>query len=319
MNADQLLARLEADLLTAHILRQAERPTGGLTASRLLGCSSAAARILLREPEGSTGDFYRGLRGTWTHDGLADDLARVDPGFTDGRGERFTWDPGGGLPVITGEADFFLDENACEVKTRPKAECRWHADHGPDPQHAAQVSAAAAAKNFRGAFVVYLPTDAGLSEVAVCEVDVAHWLRETVHWLHRVDVRDEVEEAVRRGTPREQAVRQALDPIPREPAVTWCREFCPFAGPCRGDYSAPEDAEILDPVVRLAAEEASRWRDVRLDAERREKAAKSRLAHAEGRVTPAGEGGALDVRQTPVAATEKRRGHVKTTVTRRPS
>lgn len=316
MSPEELRTRLAADFLTAYAMQQAERPPG-LTASRLLGCSSAAARVLLNQPQGNSNDVYRGLRGGWAHDGLSDDLAEVDPGFTDGRIERFTWDPGGGLPVITGAADFLLDGIPIEIKNRPKAECRWHADHGADPQHAAQVASAAAARDAKQAFVVYLPTDGGASEIAVCEVDVARWLRETVHWLHRIDVRDEVARAVEQGVPRDRAVEQAIDPIPREPSVQWCREFCGFVKACRGDYRQPEDLEIADPVVREAAAAAEMWRQVRLDAEKREKAAKSKLTHAEGTVHD-DKGEPVRVTQHKVDAKPGRRGHTRTVVERRP-
>lgn len=318
MNADEVRARLLADLQVTHMVSDAARP-GGLTASKLLGCSSQAARILLDEPGTPARDAYRGLRGGWLHSGLNDSLASVDPGFTDGRHERFVWSPGSGLPDVSGEADFYFDGVPIEVKSRPKSECRWHQDHGPDPAHAAQVSAAAAAKGTQQAFVAYLPTDGSADEIAVCEVDPGHWLRETVMWLQRVDVRDEVAEAVAAGVPRERAVAQTLDVIPREPSVQWCREFCVFARTCRGDYVPSETVEIADPVIRLAAQEAAHWRDVRLDAQRREAAAKSRLTHAEGHVsaTP-DEEESLDVRQQHIAATEGRRGHTRTVISRRP-
>lgn len=317
MTADELLARLTADLRTAHAVRQSERPDDGLTASMLLGCSSAGARALLRQPGSEGSDIYRALRGIWTHDGINADLAVVDPGFEDGGKERFTWDPGGGLPVVTGAGDAVIDGVMIEWKSRPKAECRWHADHGADPQHAAQVSAKAATDGATQAFVVYLPTDAGIEEIAVCEVDIRHWLTEAVHWLHRIDVRDEVDRMERQGVSRQEAIQRAVDPIPREPQVQWCRMFCPWAGPCRGDYRPPEDVEIQDPVVRAAAVEAEHWRSVRLDAEKREKAAKSRLTHAEGTVHD-DKGDPVRVRQSGTDATAGRRASKKVLVERRP-
>lgn len=316
MNADDLRARLEAGFYVAHVAIQAERPEG-LTASRLVFCSSAAARILLRQKAAQEGDYFRGLRGGWLHDGMFDSLAAVDPGFTDGRKERFTWDPGGGLPVITGAYDFLLDGIPVEVKTRPRDECRWHTDHGPAPEHCAQVAAAAAAVGAQQAFVIYLPVDSGIEEMAVCEVDVRHWLRETVLWLHRIDVRDEVEAAVEQGVPRERAVERALDPIPREPAVQWCRMFCGYAKSCRGDYVPPEDLEIADPVVRMAVQEYESLRNQRLALEKKEAAAKSKLEHAAGRVSVPGEA-PIDLRHPTVPDRPGRRGHTKTTVTRRP-
>lgn len=316
MTPDDIRARLHADFRVAHALSNADRPAG-LTASRLLGCPSQAARILLQQPPGTENDVYRGLRGKWMHDGLNDDLALVDPGFTDGRKERFTWDPGGGLPVVTGAYDLLLDGVPVEIKTAAKEVCRWHADHGARPEHAAQVSAAAVAVKATQAFVVYLPNDAGFDEIAVCEVDPHHWARETVQWLHRVDVRHEVEAAVERGTPRDRAVAQALDPIPREPPVAQCRMMCPWVQACRGDYVIPPDLEVLDPTIRKAAAELEHWRDIRLNAEKKEKAAKAVLAHAEG-VVHDEQPDPLRIEQRHVEAKPGRRGHTKTVVTRRP-
>lgn len=315
MTPDEVRARLAAGLRVAHTVRNADRP-GGLTASRLLGCTSAAARILLAEPEGAENDVYRGARGTWMHAGLADDLASVDPGFTDGRGRRFAWTPGGGLPSITGEYDFLLDQAVCEAKTRPRTECRWHADHGAAPDHSAQVAVAATAKGLTEAFVVYLPTDAGWDEVAICPVDVGHWTTEVRLWLGRADVRAEVDAAVERGTPRQRAVERVLDSVPRDQPVQWCREFCRFAGACRGDYEPPADLEIPDPVMREAAVEAEHWRQVRLDAGRREEAAKSQITHVAG-VVHVGPGEVVKVEQQKVEAKGGRRGHVRTKVDRR--
>lgn len=316
MTPEDLLARLKADLSVSYAVAQSERPEG-LTASRLLQCSQAGARALLNVPQGTGSDVYRGQRGQWLHDGLSDALALVDPGFTDGRTERFTWDPGGGLPVITGAYDFLLDGVPVEVKSRPRDECRWHADHGAKPEHAAQVAAAAAAVNSREAFVLYLPTDADLTEAAACPVDVPTALREAVLWLHRIDVRDEVAEMVASGVPRDRAVARVLDPIPREPPVRWCYLFCGYAKDCRGTYVPPADLEIADPVVRQAVQEYESLRQERLALEKKEAAAKAMLEHAEGRVS---EGDTtLELRHPTVADKPGRRGHAKTTVTRRTS
>ncbi len=319
VTGDRLRARLEADLRVAYAMRQAERPDG-LTASSVGGCQSYAARTLLAEPKGDSADILRALRGTWTHDGLADELAQVDPGFVDGReAGRFTWSPGGGLPVVTGEFDFLLDGVAVEVKTRSRNECRWHADHGPDPQHAMQ--AATAAHSVPGAradlaAVVYLPTDGGWEEAVVCVVDVPHWLREAAAWLHQVDVRGEYEALVAHGREPVEARRQVLDPVPRDAPFSWCQMLCPYFKPCRGDYVPPADMEIPDPVVRQAALEAERWRQVRLDAKRREDAARSRLTHVEGTVHDGDE--VVRVAQKEVKPGPGRRGSRTPAVTRRP-
>ena len=316
--ADELRARIEADLLTAHAIRQAERPTG-LTASSVGGCPQYAARELLGVPQDSEGEFFRGLRGTWVHDGLADDLALVDPEFTDGRTGRFTWRPGGGLPDITGAGDFALGDVSYEVKTRPKTECRWHADHGPDPQHAMQAAIDAEANGRTEAAVAYLPTDAGWEEAVVCVIDVAHWTAEARFWLEQVDVRAEYQAMIDRGTRREVALARVLDPVPRDTPLSWCTLFCGHFKDCRGDYIAPADLEIQDPVIRQAAQEAEHWRRVRLDAKAKETAAKSRLTHAEGRVSAPADGGApIDVRHQDVDDKPGRRGHTKTVITRRP-
>lgn len=317
MNADDVRARLLADFQVAHMVRQAERPDG-LTASSIGGCSQYAARELLGVPQGTEGDFWRGLRGTYVHDGMADDLARVDPEFVDCRTRpRYTWQPGWGLPPITGAGDFAVGGVWVEAKTRSRDECRWHADHGPDPQHAMQASIGAEAEGHTEAAVAYFPVEGGWEEVSVHMVNVAHWTNEARLWLERANPLPEYQEMIDRGASRERALAQVLDPIPREPQVNWCRMFCGHFKDCRGDYVAPADLEIPDPLVREAVAEAARWRDVRLDAEKREKAAKAMITHAEGRVSTTEE--AIDVRQQHVAGSDERRGHTKTVVTRRPA
>lgn len=316
MTGEELRARHEANLRTVYAVRQAERPDG-LTASSVLGCSSYAARTLLGQPKGDSADFWRALRGIYTHTGLADDFASVDPGFVDGRKVgRFTWDPGQGLPVITGEFDYELDDVLCEAKTRTKAQCRWYKDHGPDPQESAQAAIAAEARGKPHAAIIYLPTDGGWEEAVVCMVDVPHWTREAREWLYRVDVRGEYQELVDSGVPAYRAFQQVIDPVPRDKPVSWCRLLCGYAKTCRGDYVMPDTLELLDPVMRTAAQEAEHWRQVRLDAEKREKAAKSRLVHAEGVVHDDGPG-SLRVKQSKVPASAGRRESIRTLVERR--
>lgn len=327
MNADAVLARLAADLQVSYAMRQADRPSG-LTASSVGGCMSYAARTLLNEPLGDSADFWRAQRGTYVHNGLADDLAAVDPGFVDGRrAGRFTWEPGGGLPPITGEFDLILAPPTgtgsvtppvlVEVKTRSRDECRWHADHGASPQESMQAAMAAEALGVPLASVVYVPTDAGWEEAAACMVDVDHWAAEARAWLFQVDVRREYEGLVERGTPPDRAFRQVIDPVPRDKPVSWCRLLCPRVKACRGDYETPTDLEIADPVLREAAAQAAHWRQVRLDAARLEQAALSQVRHAEGTVHD-DKPGEVRVRQQHVAPKAGRRGHTRTVVERRP-
>lgn len=316
--ADELRARIEAGLRVAHLSRNAERPEG-LTASSIGGCSMYAGRTLLQMPERSRpGDFWRALRGHYIHEGLADDLALCDPEFTDGRDGRFTWDPGGGFPPITGAADFALGKVIIEAKTRSRDECRWHADHGPDPQHCIQVAQGAHALGYDEAAVLYLPTDAGWEEAVVCMVDIPAALREAAHWLDRVDVRADYDRMVSRGIPPERARERALADLPREPHVYWCRMFCGHFSDCRGDYVPSPALYIQDPVLRAAAQEADHWREIRLDAGRREKAAKARLeeARVQGRVETPPDEPDIKVDRRPVEPKPGRRGHTKIVVER---
>lgn len=314
MTPDDLRARLEAAMRTAYALKQADRPEG-LTASAVGGCHSYGARKVMRQPESATGDVWRALRGYFVHAGLFDLLAEVDPGFRDGRGERFTYTGRDGLPV-TGELDFALDGTLVEAKCRNRTECRFHADHGASPGHAMQVSVAAVAEGYSEAYVVYLPMDGGLEEAAFCQVDVTHWHGEAQAWLERVDVRDDVAALGARGTPEREAVRRVLDGVDRDaPSLWWCQTLCCFAKDCRGDYVAPLSLEIPAPELRTAAHWAEHWRQVRLDAEKREAAAKEMLRHVEGVVT---EGDVeLWVRQQQVPAGKGRRAHVRTVVEKR--
>lgn len=315
MTADELRARILTDLRVAYAVTQADRPDG-LTASMLGGCLSYGARTLLAEPKGQSTDVLRALRGTYVHNGMADDLAMVEPEFTDGREQgRFTWDPGEGLPVITGAFDFGIAGVMVDAKTRSRNECRWHADHGPDPNESMQVAVAAETEGYALAAIAYLPTDAGEEEVVVCMVDVAHWTAEARHWLRQVDVRDEYQGLIERGVSPEEARRRVLDSVPRDKPFSWCTLLCERLAACRGDYLAPADLEILDPVMREAAAEAEHWRQVRLDAGRREAAAKSKIDHVEGNVTAGDE--ELRVTQTVVKPTAGRRGYKRTQVERR--
>lgn len=316
MTPEDLRARLLAAMRVSYAEQQAERPDG-ITASMILGCHSYGARKLLSQPEQSSADVWRAHRGTALHEYLFDLLAGIDPGFVDGRTERFTWNPGRGLPEITGAFDFALDDVLVELKTAPKTECRFRADHGAEPQHAGQVSVAATALGYERAAVVYLPTDSGAEEIAVCPVDVAHWTKEAVSWLERVDVRDDITSRIVDGMSRQEATRRTLDEVPRDKPVSWCRLLCPYVSACRGDYTTPVDLEIPDPTMRTAAQEAEHWRQIRLDAGRREEAAKAMLRHVEGVVHDDGEG-VLRVDKRPVAPSKGRRGYVATTVERRP-
>jgi len=316
VNADDLTARLAADFRVAHALRNADRPAG-LTASRVGGCLSLAARVLLEEPEGSEGDTFRAWRGSALHGALNDMLAEVDPGFADQRGRRFAWQVPGSDLVITGETDFLLDGIPVEMKTRSRNECRWHQDHGAAPDHAMQVSIAASAIGAEQAFVLYLPGEGGLEESAVCEVDVGHWTREAAMWVEQADVRAEVEPLLAQGLNLAEARHRVLDSVPRDMPVRWCLSFCRFVSACRGDYAAPVDLEIPDPTMRAAALEAEHWRQVRLDAARREEAAKAMIRHVDGvvHVTP---DEVVKVSQQVVGPTAERRGSKRTVVERRP-
>lgn len=313
LNADELRSRLTAAFKVEYATRQADRPPG-LTASSVGGCSSYAARKILGQPERTSGDVWRSLRGIALHDFVLDLLALHDPGFEDGRKGRFTWD-NARLPV-TGELDFAVDGVCVELKFRDRDTCRFHADHGAKPQEAMQVAVAAVAKGCTEAFVVHMPTNGGLEEMAVSVVDVAHWHREALAWLERVDVRSEVAGLVERGIPRRDAERRVLDTVPREMPLSWCNLFCSFRQDCRGDYAPPVEMEIPDPTMRTAAQEAEYWRRIRLEAEKKEAAAKAILRHVEGTVHTDGDEH-LRVSQQAVAPTPKRRGYVATKVERR--
>lgn len=201
--------------------------------------------------------------------------------------------------------------------TRSRNECRWHQDHGAAPDHAMQVSIAASALGAEQAFVLYLPGEGGLEESAVCEVDVGHWTREAAMWLEQADVRAEIEPLLAQGLNLAEARHRVLDSVPRDMPVRWCLSFCRYVGSCRGDYEAPLDLEIPDPTMRAAALEAERWRQVRLDAARREEAAKAMVRHVDGvvHVTP---DEVVKVTQQVVGPTAERRGSKRTVVERRP-
>lgn len=313
MTPDELRARLLAALRVEQAERQAGRPAG-LTASAILGCHSYGARKLVEEPEASSSDVLRSWRGMALHEAMGDTLARLDPDFRDGRTERFTWDPGNGLPIITGAFDFALADMLVELKTSDRDICRRRADHGAEPQHAAQVSVAATALGYAQAAVVYLPTDAGEDDLAVCPVDVAHWTREAVSWLERIDVRADITQLIERGVPVQEATRRVLDGVDRDKPYSWCSLICGMFKDCRGDYGPPPDLEITDPDMRAAALDAVALRERRL-ADRKEAAAKAVLRHVEG-VVHDGEG-VVRVSQQVVAPSGKRRGFVRTTVERR--
>lgn len=306
MTPDDLRARLLANLRVHYAEQTAERPDG-LTASRLLGCRSYAARKLLGQPEASSHDVWRAERGTAIHEYLSDLLAEIDPGFVDGRTERFSWDPGHGLPVITGAFDFALDGTLVELKTASRASCRWAADHGADPQHCAQVAVAAQALGYREACVLYVPTDAGADEIVVVPVEVDFWADQARSWLgqlpHQVDVTDAA------------AVQHELDTMPdawRDKPLSWCRNLCAYMKTCRGDFEADEDKEITDPVMRTAAKEADRLGEMLRELKAEHAAAKEKLAHAAGVVH--GEDKVLRVQQQVVAPSGSRRGSVRTVV-----
>lgn len=331
MTPDDLLGRLAADLGVARALRQADRPDG-LTASSLGHCQSYAARTLLDEPKGESSDTWRALRGHYLHSGLADDLALVDPGFVDGRkAGRFTWQPGAGLPVITGEYDFIfappVDTGSIEppvlieMKTRSRNECRWFAYHGPDPQQSMQASVAAEALGVPLAAVLFMPVEGGLEEASAHLVDVAHWTAEARAWLWQVDVRAEYQALRDRGVPADQARERVLDPVPRDKPFTWCELLCERFKTCRGSYLPPPDLEIPDPTIRAAAKAAVFHRERRLWHEKQEAAAKSMLRAVEGTVhdgpvigEPDGE---VRVTQQHVKPKDGRRGHTRTKVERR--
>lgn len=282
MTPADLLADIEADLVAAQTVIDADRPEG-LTFSRVGGCHAQARFVIDGTPRSDAPDRWAAMRGTAIHALLAE--------YRDNLHEQRVTVQVAGLPV-SGAYDELLGGAVVEYKTRSVDECRWHANHGPDPAHAMQAALAAKAKGLSQAFVVYVPIAGTFADWVACPVDVEQAFADAERWVGEVLDGDTT----------------------RDRPSSWCERFCDFYTLCRGALVNAVEEPLTDPVYVAAAEQAADARARRLAAERDEKAAWSRLDGVTGFVPALGQ----RIVRTPVPETDikgyTRRAHVKSEI-----
>lgn len=301
MTPEEVLARLREDILTADLLRTAERPDG-LTMSYLGRCHSEAVRILRGEPKGpESDDRWQAIRGAYLHDGIEAAALKFGAGTVEVE-RRVTWSPWPDLPPISGAFDigWFGDSVLLDLKTKTKADCRSlarnpHREPGFFMQVGGLAAALAAERKVEQAFAVLVAIDGTFEDWRCFEVDIPYWSAEAARWYR------DVQEAARDpGMP--------TDDVPRDVPAVLCASRCGFFETCRAGYRQLEIVD--DPILQEAAWDLFDARRIKVAAEADEKASLAALGRACGVAPPRrGQGHSLRVKQYDVKESDGRAGY----------